>query len=148
MDFAEHNLERIKKAGYNTIQLMAIQEHSYYASFGYHVTNFFGISSRSGNPDEFKYLVNKAHSLGLRIIIDIVHSHSSTNESDGIKNLDGTDHCYSHGGARGYHSDWDSMLFDYSKYEVKRFLLSNIAWFLDEYKVDGFRFDAVTSILY
>ena len=85
MDFADHNLERIKKAGYNTIQLMAIQEHSYYASFGYHVTNFFGISSRSGNPDEFKYLVNKAHSMGLRIIIDIVHSHSSTNESDGIK---------------------------------------------------------------
>lgn len=127
---------------------MAVQEHSYYASFGYHVTGFFGVSSRSGTPDDFKYLVNKAHSLGLKIIVDIVHSHASTNVNDGIKDFDGTDHCYSHGGQRGYHSDWDSMVFDYSKYEVKRFLLANLAWFLEEYNVDGFRFDAVTSILY
>ena len=127
---------------------MAIQEHAYYASFGYHVTGFFSISSRSGTPDDFKYLVNKAHSMGLRIIVDIVHSHASNNVADGIRNFDGTDGCYSHPGERGYHSDWDSMLFDYSKYEVKRFLLSNLAWFIDEYKVDGFRFDAVTSILY
>jgi 1,4-alpha-glucan branching enzyme len=127
---------------------MAIQEHSYYASFGYHVTGFFGVSSRSGTPDDFKYLVNKAHSLGIRIIIDIVHSHASNNVNDGIKDFDGTDYCYSHAGAQGYHSAWDSMVFDYSKYEVKRFLLSNLAWWLDEYKVDGFRFDAITSILY
>ena len=127
---------------------MAVQEHSYYASFGYHVTGFFAISSRSGTPDDFKYLVNKAHSMGLKIIVDIVHSHASNNTADGVKDFDGTDHCFSHGGERGYHSGWDSMLFDYSKYEVKRFLLSNLAWFIDEYKVDGFRFDAVTSILY
>lgn len=112
------------------------------------MTGFFGVSSRSGNPDDFKYLVNKAHSLGLRIIIDIVHSHASNNVNDGVHKFDGTDHCFSHGGEKGYHSGWDSMLFDYSKYEVKRFLLSNLAWFIDEYKVDGFRFDAVTSILY
>ena len=147
-DFADHNLDRIKDAGYNVIQLMAIQEHSYYASFGYHVTCFFGVSSRSGTPDDFKYLVNKAHSKGLRIVIDLVHSHASNNVNDGINRFDGTDHSFSHGGARGYHSGWDSMLFDYSKYEVKRFLLANLAWFLDEYKIDGFRFDAVTSILY
>lgn len=127
---------------------MAIQEHSYYASFGYHVTGFFGISSRSGTPDDFKYLVDKAHSLGIKIIIDLVHSHASNNVNDGINRFDGTDHSFSHGGAKGYHSDWDSMLFDYSKYEVKRYLLSNLAWFLEEYKIDGFRFDAVTSILY
>lgn len=147
-DFAEHNLDRIVEAGYNTIQLMAIQEHAYYASFGYHVTGFFGVSSRSGTPDDFKYLVDKAHSKGLRIIIDLVHSHASNNVNDGIKMFDGTDHCFSHGGEKGYHKEWDSMLFDYSKYEVKRFLLSNLAWFIEEYKVDGFRFDAVTSILY
>ena len=147
-DFAEYNLQRIKDAGYNTIQLMAIQEHSYYASFGYHVTNFFAISSRSGNPDDFKYLVDKAHGLGLRIIIDLVHSHASNNVNDGIKNFDGTDCSFSHSGERGHHSGWDSMLFDYSKYEVKRFLLANLAWFLDEYKIDGFRFDAITSIMY
>ena len=127
---------------------MAIAEHAYYGSFGYHVTGFFGISSRSGSPDDFKYLVDKAHELGLRIIIDCVHSHASCNVNDGLNKLDGTDHCYSHGGARGYHSAWDSMVFDYSKYEVKRFLLSNLAWFLDEFNIDGFRFDAVTSILF
>lgn len=147
-DFADYNLQRIVDAGYNIIQLMAIQEHSYYASFGYHVTSFFGISSRSGTPDDFKYLVNKAHSMGLRIIIDCVHSHASNNENDGIKGFDGTDCCYSHPGERGHHSGWDSMIFDYSKYEVKRFLLANLAWFLEEYNVDGFRFDAITSILY
>jgi len=92
--------------------------------------------------------VDKAHELGLRIVIDLVHSHASTNVNDGIHCFDGTDHCFSKAGTDGYHSGWDSMLFDYSKYEVKRFLLSNLAWFLDEYKVDGFRFDAVTSILY
>jgi 1,4-alpha-glucan branching enzyme len=127
---------------------MAIQEHSYYASFGYHVTGFFGVASRSGTPDDFKYLVNKAHSIGLRIVIDLVHSHASNNVNDGINMFDGTDHSFSHAGARGYHSGWDSMLFDYSKYEVKRFLLANLAWFLEEYNIDGFRFDAVTSILY
>jgi len=86
--------------------------------------------------------------MGIKIIIDLVHSHASNNVFDGINKFDGTDHSFSHGGARGYHSGWDSMLFDYSKYDVKRFLLSNLAWFIDEYNVDGFRFDAITSILY
>lgn len=147
-EYAEHILPRVKEAGYNSIQLMAIQEHSYYGSFGYHVTGFFGIASRCGTPDDFKYLVDKAHEMGIRIIIDLVHSHASSNVMDGINRFDGTDHCYSHAGPRGYHSLWDSMTFDYSKYEVKRFLLSNLAWFLDEYNVDGFRYDAVTSILF
>ena len=127
---------------------MAIQEHAYYASFGYHVTGFFGISSRSGSPDDFKFLVNEAHKRGLRVIIDCVHSHASNNVNDGIHMFDGTDSSYSKSGPEGYHSGWDSMLFDYSKYEVKRFLLSNLAWFLEEYNVDGFRFDAITSLLY
>ena len=109
---------------------MAVQEHSYYASFGYHVTSFFGISSRSGTPDDFKFLVDSAHFKGLKIIIDIVHSHASNNTMDGIHMFDGTDHSFSHTGFKGYHSGWDSMLFDYSKYEVKRFLLSNLAWFM------------------
>ena len=147
-EFADNILPIIHGSGYNVIQLMAIQEHSYYGSFGYHVTGFFGVSSRSGTPDDFKYLVDKAHGLGIKIIIDLVHSHASSNVLDGLNRIDGTDHCYTHGGARGYHSQWDSVVFDYSKYEVKRFLLSNLAWFIDEYKVDGFRFDAVTSILF
>lgn len=148
LEYAENILDKVKEAGYTHIQLMAIQEHAYYGCFGYHVTGFFGISSRQGTPDEFKFLVNKAHSMGLKIIIDLVHSHASNNVIDGINKFDGTDHSFSHAGDRGYHSGCDSMLFDYTKYEVKRFLLSNLAWFLDEYKIDGFRFDAVTSILY
>jgi 1,4-alpha-glucan branching enzyme len=112
------------------------------------VTNFFATSSRFGTPDDFKYLVDKAHSLGLRIIIDIVHSHASTNVNDGINNFDGDNNCFFHSGDKGHHSVWDSKLFNYSQYEIKRFLLSNIAWFMDEYKVDGFRFDAVTSVMY
>ena len=127
---------------------MAIQEHAYYGSFGYHVTNYFAVSSRQGNPDEFKYLVDRAHSMGIRVIIDIVHSHASNNVLDGINRFDGTDHCYSHAGEKGHHKAWDSMIFDYSKYEVMRFLLSNLAWYITEYQIDGFRFDAVTSIMY
>jgi 1,4-alpha-glucan branching enzyme len=83
---------------------MAIQEHAYYASFGYHVTGYFGVSERFGTLDDFKYLVNKAHSLGLKIIIDLVHSHASNNVLDGIHMFDGTDYCFSHAGKRGYHS--------------------------------------------
>lgn len=146
--YVDNILPKIKEAGYNTIQLMAIQEHSYYGSFGYHVTGFFAVTSRQGTPDDFKYLVDTAHSMGIRIIIDLVHSHASSNVNDGINRFDGTDSCYSHSGPRGYHTEWDSMCFDYQKYEVKRFLLSNLAYWMDEYKVDGFRFDAVTSILY
>jgi len=147
-EFADQVLPRIKKAGYNCVQLMAIQEHSYYGSFGYHVTSYFATSSRQGTPDDFKYLVDTAHGLGIKIIIDIVHSHASNNVNDGINRFDGTDHSYSHAGQKGYHSAWDSMIFDYSKYEVLRFLLSNLAWYIEEYQVDGFRFDAVTSIMY
>ncbi len=147
-DFADNVLPRIYANGYNCIQLMAIQEHAYYGSFGYHVTNYFAPSSRQGTPDEFKYLVDRAHSFGIRVIIDIVHSHASNNVNDGINRFDGTDHCYSHAGIKGYHSSWDSMIFDMSKYEVVRFLISNLAWFIEEYQVDGFRFDAVTSMMY
>lgn len=147
-EFTDNILPRIKANGYNCVQIMAIQEHAYYGSFGYHVTGYFAPSSRQGSPDDFKRLVDTAHQLGLRVIIDIVHSHASNNVNDGINRFDGTDHCYSHAGAKGYHSAWDSMIFDYSKYEVLRFLLSNLAYYIDEFQVDGFRFDAVTSMMY
>ena len=148
IEFADNVLPRIRDGGYNCIQLMAIQEHAYYASFGYHVTSFFAPSSRCGTPEELKYLVDKAHSMNIAVVMDCIHSHASSNVFDGISQFDGTDHQYSHGGAKGKHSQWDSMLFDYSKYEVLRFLLSNLSYFLDEFHFDGFRFDAVTSILY
>ncbi|CAN6438715.1 unnamed protein product [Victoria cruziana] len=147
-NFRDEVLPRVKKLGYNAVQLMAIQEHSYYASFGYHVTNFFAASSRCGTPDDLKSLIDKAHELGLLVLMDIVHSHSSNNVLDGLNMFDGTDAHYFHSGPRGYHWMWDSRLFNYGNWEVLRFLLSNVRWWLEEYRFDGFRFDGVTSMMY
>ena len=148
VDFKDNVLPRIAKLGYNTVQIMAVQEHAYYGSFGYHVTNFFGVSSRSGTPEELKALIDEAHRLGLYVLIDIVHSHASSNSIDGINMFDGTDGQYFHSGAKGYHWMWDSRLFNYGNWEVMRYLLSNCRWWLDEFKFDGFRFDGVTSMMY
>ena len=147
-EFADNIIPRIKRNNYTAIQLMAIAEHADYASFGYHVTNFFAVSSRCGTPEDLKYLIDKAHQNGLFILMDIVHSHASSNVADGINYWDGTDYLYFHGGSRGYHSQWNSRLFNYSSYETLRFLLSNCAFWLNEFHFDGFRFDGVTSILY
>lgn len=151
VEFANNVLPRVKACGYNTVQLMAVMEHSYYGSFGYHVTNFFAPSSRSGTPEDLKYLVDKAHSMGLRMLIDVVHSHASSNVTDGLNGFDfgqQAQDSYFHTGDRGYHKLWDSRCFNYSNWEVVRFLLSNLRWWLEEYQFDGFRFDGVTSMLY
>ncbi|EOA19974.1 hypothetical protein CARUB_v10000235mg [Capsella rubella] len=147
-NFRDDVLPRIKRLGYNAVQIMAIQEHSYYASFGYHVTNFFAPSSRCGTPEELKSLIDRAHELGLVVLMDIVHSHASKNTLDGLNMFDGTDAHYFHSGPRGYHWMWDSRLFNYGSWEVLRYLLSNARWWLEEYKFDGFRFDGVTSMMY
>lgn len=147
-EFLENTLPIIHQLGYNTIQLMAVMEHAYYASFGYQVTNFFAISSRYGTPDELKELIDHAHSLGIRVLLDVVHSHSSKNVDDGLNNFNGTDHYLFHGGGKGNHDLWDSRLFNYSNYETLRFLLSNLKFFVDVYNFDGYRFDGVTSMLY
>uniref|UniRef100_A0A8C1SCL2 1,4-alpha-glucan branching enzyme n=1 Tax=Cyprinus carpio TaxID=7962 RepID=A0A8C1SCL2_CYPCA len=147
-NFTRDVLPRIKDLGYNCVQLMAIMEHAYYASFGYQVTNFFAASSRFGTPDDLKHLVDTAHSMGITVLLDMVHSHASSNTEDGLNYFDGTDSCFFHGGSRGNHSLWGSRLFNYSSWEVVRFLLSNLRWWMEEYHFDGFRFDAVTSMLY
>ena len=147
-EFSENVLPRIVKSGYNTIQLMAIQEHPYYGSFGYQVSNFFAVSSRFGTPDELKAMIDKAHAAGLAVLMDIVHSHSVSNETEGLSRFDGTLHQYFHDGDRGLHKLWDSRCFDYGKYQVLHFLLSNCRFWLDEYRFDGFRFDGITSMLY
>lgn len=147
-EFADYLIPYIKNAGYNAIQLMAVAEHPYYGSFGYHVTNFFAVSSRLGTPEELKYLVKKAHEQGIAVIMDLVHSHSAKNTNEGLNLFDGSDHQYFHQGPRGNHPHWDSKCFDYGKTEVKRFLLSNIKYWLSEFRFDGFRFDGVTSMLY
>ncbi|MCK4661445.1 MAG: alpha amylase C-terminal domain-containing protein [Bacteroidales bacterium] len=147
-EFRLNVLPRIKKAGYNVIQLMAIQEHPYYGSFGYHVSNFFAVSSRFGTPCELKKLIDEAHGMGIMIIMDLVHSHSVKNEIEGLAKYDGTPYQFFHDGNRREHVAWDSLCFDYSKNEVLHFLLSNIKFWLEEYHFDGFRFDGVTSMLY
>ncbi len=147
-DFRKKILPRIIAAGYNTIQLMAIQEHPYYASFGYHVSNFFSASSRFGTPDDLKALIDEAHAAGICVIMDLVHSHAVSNEVEGLSRFDGTPYQYFHDGPRGRHSAWDSRCFDYGKIQVLHFLLSNCRFWLDEYRVDGFRFDGITSMLY
>jgi len=147
-DFRINILPRIKAAGYNTIQLMAIQEHPYYGSFGYHVSNYFAVSSRFGTPDDLKALVNEAHLLGINVIMDLVHSHAVKNELEGLGKFDGTTYQYFHEGEKGNHPAWDSRCFNYGKNEVVHFLLSNCRYWMEEFHFDGFRFDGVTSMLY
>ncbi|MEZ4828511.1 MAG: alpha amylase C-terminal domain-containing protein [Bacteroidia bacterium] len=147
-EFADHILPRIQKLGYNAIQMMAVQEHPYYGSFGYHVSNFFAPSSRFGTAQDLKYMVNRAHELGIAVIMDVVHSHAVKNFGEGLNEFDGSKDQYFHPGGRGEHSAWDSKLFNYGKWEVRQFLLSNLAYWLQEFHFDGFRFDGVTSMLY
>ncbi|KAE9981876.1 hypothetical protein BLS_004254 [Venturia inaequalis] len=147
-EFTRNVLPRIKNDGYNVIQLMAIMEHAYYASFGYQINSFFAASSRYGLPDELKELVDTAHGMGITVLLDVVHSHASKNVLDGLNTFDGSDHQYFHEGAKGRHELWDSRLFNYGNHEVLRFLLSNLRFWMEEYQFDGFRFDGVTSMMY
>ena len=147
-EFADITLDHIKEAGYNTIQLMAIMEHPYYGSFGYQVSNFYAASSWFGKPEDLKYLVNKAHGMGLRVLLDLVHSHAVKNTAEGINMFDGTTWQFFHDGGKGEHPAWGTKCFDYGKTGVLHFLLSNLKFWMDEYHFDGFRFDGVTSMLY
>ena len=147
-EFKENVLPRVIKGGYNCIQIMAIQEHPYYGSFGYHVSNFFACSSRFGTPEELKDLIDTAHQNGITVIMDLVHSHAVKNEVEGLGNFCGDPNQYFYPGARREHNQWDSLCFDYGKDEVMHFLLSNCKYWLDEFHFDGFRFDGVTSMLY
>lgn len=147
-EFRTQTLPRIKAAGYNTIQIMAIQEHPYYGSFGYHVSSFYAPSSRFGTPEELKALIDDAHGMGLYVIIDLVHSHAVSNEAEGLSRFDGSTFQYFHDGPLGHHPAWGSRCFDYGKPPVLHFLLSNCRYWIDAFQVDGFRFDGITSMLY
>ncbi|MDE7389286.1 MAG: 1,4-alpha-glucan-branching enzyme, partial [Muribaculaceae bacterium] len=147
-EFRENVLPRIAADGYNCIQIMAIQEHPYYGSFGYHVSSFFAPSSKFGTPEELKALIDEAHSLGIAVIMDIVHSHAVKNEVEGLGRLDGSTDLYFHSGDRREHPAWDSLCFNYGRGDTLYFLLSNCRYWLEEFRFDGFRFDGVTSMLY
>ena len=147
-EFADNVLPHIAATGYNTVQLMAVMEHPFYGSFGHQVSSFYAASSRQGYPDDLKYLINKAHGMGLRVLLDVVHSHAVGNTLEGINEFDGTDYQFFHHGDKGNHQAWGTKLFNYDKPEVLHFLLSNLKFWLEEYHFDGFRFDGVTSMLY
>ncbi len=147
-EFAENVLPRIRELGYNTVQLMAVQEHPYYGSFGYQVTNFFAAAHWYGEPDDLKYLVNTAHGMGIRVLLDVVHSHACPNVGEGLQLQDGTEDQYFLSGGEGWHPAWGTKLFNYGRVEVLHFLLSNLKYWQDEYHFDGFRFDGVTSMIY
>ena len=148
-EFRKNILPKIIKDGYDTIQIMALQEHPYYGSFGYQVSNFYALSSRFGTPEDFKALVDEAHGAGIAIVMDIVHSHSVDNELEGLGDFDGKDgDMYFYSGDRGRHPAWGSRCFDYGRHETQHFLLSNCKYWMEEYHIDGFRFDGVTSMLY
>ena len=148
LEFMRDILPRIKKDGYNTVQLMAVMEHPYYASFGYQVSNFFAASSWYGTPDDLKALINEAHAMGLSVLLDLVHSHAVKNTAEGINGFDGRDDQFFKDGSAGDHPAWGSKVFDYGKNGVVHFLLSNVRFWLEEYHFDGFRFDGVTSMIY
>ena len=148
IEFRDNILPRIKDLGYNTLQLMAIMEHPYYASFGYQVSSFFAASSRFGTPNELKSLIDTAHSMGISVLLDVVHSHAVKNVGEGLNLFDGSEYQFFHVGERGEHPAWDTKLFNYDKNEVLHFLLSNLKFWLNEYHFDGFRFDGVTSMIY
>ncbi len=146
-EFRLNVLPKVADLGYDTLQIMALQEHPYYGSFGYQVANFYALSSRFGTPEEFKALVDDAHGLGIAVVMDIVHSHSVDNEAEGLGLFDGSETLYFYDGWQGRHPAWGSRCFDYGKDETKYFLLSNCKYWMDEYHIDGFRFDGVTSML-
>ena len=147
-EFTENILPRIKKLGYNTIQVMAIMEHPYYGSFGYQVSNFFAPSSRYGAAKELKKMVDTAHKMGIAVLLDVVHSHAVKNTNEGLNQFDGTEYQFFHEGPKDEHSAWGTKLFNYGKNEVLHFLLYNLKYWMEIFHFDGFRFDGVTSMLY
>ena len=127
-NFRKNVLSHIKSLGYTAIQLMAIKEHSYYASFGYQVTNFFAVSSRFGTPVELKRLIDSAHKHGMLVFLDLIHSHASKNAIDGLNLYNGENNCFFYPGTQGNHIIWDSKIFNLQNVNVLKFLLSNLRY--------------------